>query len=182
MPSHLRRYHNSGTDHFVTFSCYRRLALFHSDSAKQVFESTLELVRHWYGFFVFGYVVMPEHVQLLVSEPKTKKLSAVMQMLKHLVSRELPHPSPVAPFWQPRYHDFNVTTVAKWREKLRYIHRNPVRRGLVDKPQDWAWSSYRHWLSGEEGTVEIESHWSFSKRERMGVGPVFLSQPKDFKK
>ena len=72
---------------------------------------------------------MPEHVHLLVSEPRKKKLSSALQMLKHLVSRELPHPTDSAPFWQPRYYDFNVYTQPKWSEKLQYLHRNPVTRG-----------------------------------------------------
>ena len=46
-------------------------------------------------------------------------------------------------FWQRRYYDFNVLTQAKLIEKLRYIHRNPVERGLVQRPEDWPWSSFR---------------------------------------
>jgi len=61
--------------------------------------------------------------------------------------------------WLPRYYDFNVWSEAKRIEKLRYLHRNPVKRGLVRSPEDWAWSSFRHYLSGIEGAVEIESQW-----------------------
>ena len=56
--------------------------------------------------------------------------------------------------------------------KLRYIHRNPVKRGLVERPEDWAWSSFRHYLTGEEGKVEIESHWTAKKREKLGIFPA----------
>ena len=49
------------------------------------------------------------------------------------------------------------------------MHRNPVKRGLVRNPEDWAWSSFRHYLSGIEGVVEIESQWRARKREAMGV-------------
>ena len=72
-------------------------------------------------------------------------------------------------FWQARYYDFNVWTKKKRIEKLRYMHRNPVKRGLVEKPEDWAWSSFRHYMTGEEGVVEIESEWTGRKRERMGM-------------
>jgi hypothetical protein len=72
-------------------------------------------------------------------------------------------------FWQVRYYDFNVRTREKQIEKLRYLHRNPVKRGLVDKPEDWEWSSFRHYATGVEGVVEIESEWTGRKRERMGV-------------
>jgi putative transposase len=67
VPSHLRRYQHFGCDHFLTFSCYRRLALLNTDHAKQTFEHTLDDVRRWYGLYIFGYVIMPEHVHLLVS-------------------------------------------------------------------------------------------------------------------
>jgi len=62
-------------------------------------------------------------------------------------------------------------------EKLRYIHRNPVERGLVTCPEDWAWSSFRHYLTGESGTVEIESHWTARRREREGIFPTLRIRP-----
>ena len=68
------------------------------------------------------------------------------------------------PFWQTRYYDFNVWNPEKTTEKLKYMHRNPVKRGLVSKPEDWAWSSFRHYRTGLEGTVEIESFWTAAKR------------------
>jgi putative transposase len=72
-------------------------------------------------------------------------------------------------FWQKRYYDFNVWSERKVVEKLRYMHRNPVKRGFVERPEDWAWSSFRHYLTGIEGTVEIESQWTARRGERMGV-------------
>ena len=69
------------------------------------------------------------------------------------------------PFWQSRYYDFNIHTNRKHVEKLKYMHRNPVVRGLVKRPEDWAWSSFRHYLTGQAGTVEIESWWSAMRRE-----------------
>ena len=66
------------------------------------------------------------------------------------------------PFWQARYYDFNVFTDGKRIEKLDYIHCNPVKRGLVESPEDWLWSSCRYYQTGEQGRVEIEllgDHW-----------------------
>jgi hypothetical protein len=57
----------------------------------------------------------------------------------------------------------------KVKEKLRYMHRNPVKRGLVEKPEDWEWSSFRHYLTGFEGRVEIESSWTARRREKLGI-------------
>jgi putative transposase len=133
------RYQNQGCLHFITFSCYRRRNLLDSPAAKDTFERELERVRRWYGCFVTGYVVMPEHVHLLISEPERGKLSLVIQMLKQITSRKLKPAGRACPelakcvegagpperFWQVRYYDFPVWTEAKRIEKLRYIHRNP---------------------------------------------------------
>ena len=69
-------------------------------------------------------------------------------------------------FWQRRFYDFNVRTRRKSIEKLKYIHRNPVVRELVSRPEDWRWSSFRHYAMGEIGPVEIESDWTALRRER----------------
>lgn len=75
------------------------------------------------------------------------------------------------PFWQKRYYDRNIRNHKEFVKKLRYIHRNPVTAGLVDKPEDWKWSSFRHYLSGEWCGVEIESEWTARERERRGIVP-----------
>jgi putative transposase len=167
--SKLKRFHGTRDLHFITFSCYRRLPLLGTALARTVFEQALEDVRRWYGMFITGYVVMPEHVHLLVGEPERSTLSIALQMLKQNVARTLCVPEDQPRFWQRRYYDFNVWTEEKRIEKLRYIHRNPVTRGLVVKPEDWTWSSFRHWPTGEESVVEIESQWTARKRERMGL-------------
>jgi putative transposase len=106
---------------------------------------------------------MPEHVHLLVGEPSRSSLSVALQVLKQQTSRKLKGRGEVQ-FWQRRYYDFNVHNEEKRVEKLRYMHRNPVKRGLVEKPEDWPWSSLRHYLTGEIGTVEIESQWTAFRR------------------
>ena len=65
-----------------------------------------------------------------------------------------------------RYYDFNIRNYSQFVEKLRYIHRNPVKAGLCERPEDWEWSSFRHYATGCEGRVEIESEWMARKRER----------------
>lgn len=125
-----------------------------------MFEEALERVRKRYRLVVAGYVVMPEHVHLLVSEPRIGSLGRAIQALKLSVARRRAE----RPFWQARYYDFNVHTREKHVEKLRYLHRNPVVRGLVTRPEDWAWSSYRHYAAGALGVVEIESKWTAARR------------------
>jgi len=166
MPSHLKRYQQSRDLHFITFSCYRRQPKLGNPIARAAFERALEHARRRYGFCVKGYVVMPEHVHLLVSEPENRNLAAAIQSLKQSVSRTLALRS-AQPFWEPRYYDFNVWTSRKETEKLKYLHRNPVARGLVTKPEDWDWSSFRHYATGFEGAVEIESEWTERRREAL---------------
>ena len=156
------RYQQTGDFHFLTFSCYRRRVYLAAEAPMNLFEDALERVRLRYCFAVAGYIVMPEHVHLLLSEPQRAPLSKAVQALKLSVSMS----SPERPFWQAHYYDFNVFTHAKFVEKLRYIHRNPVRRGLASKPEDWAWSSFRHYQTGIRGTVEIESDWTAAQRGR----------------
>jgi len=153
-------YQQTGGFHFLTFSCYRRRVYLSALGAMDLFENALERVRRRYLFVVAGYVVMPEHVHLLVNEPRRALLSKAIQALKLSVSMR----SPERPFWQAHYYDFNVSKDEKFVEKLRYIHRNPVRRGLVAMPEDWKWSSFRHYQTGMPGTVEIESEWTARQR------------------
>ena len=134
--------------------------------SKNVFERSLEQTRRRYRLDVIGYVVMPEHVHLLVSEPERATLSRTIQSLKQSVSQKLNGHH--GHFWQARYYDFNVFTTEKRVEKLKYIHRNPVKRGLVELPEQWPWSSYRHYAMGEAGAVEIESSVAAWKRRQIG--------------
>ncbi len=92
-------------------------------------------------------------------------------MLKQITSQKL-RAEDLPRFWQVRYYDFPVWSEAKRIGKLRYIHRNPVKRGLVERPQDWKWSSFVHYATGMEGIVEIESQWTARRREQMGVALV----------
>ncbi|HTW45954.1 MAG TPA: transposase [Acidobacteriaceae bacterium] len=170
MPKLLIRYQETGDLHFVTFSCYRRQPHLRRASAKDLFERSLEAMRLRYDFFLCGYVVMPEHVHLLISEPRKAVLAKALQALKVSVAVQQHE----RPFWQARYYDFNVYTARKRIEKLRYMHNNPVRRGLVARPEDWPWSSFRHYLNGESGTVEIESPWTAMRRDRAGPLPTSL--------
>jgi putative transposase len=164
MPWGLKRFQNTGQSHFVTFCCHHRRPLLMTKASRRTFESALERVRRTLRLRVYGYVVMPEHIHLLVSEPQGQTLAAALKSLKQGVSRRLI--GDAEHFWQKRYYDFNVRNYPQFVEKLRYIHRNPVKRGLCARPEDWEWSSFRHYATGWEGRVEMESEWTARKRER----------------
>lgn len=151
MPSNLRRYQQEGHDHFITFSCYGRKPYLNTPPARDTFLKSLELTRKRYNFEVLGYVVMPEHVHLLVSESRDKPLATAIQALKLSVSKL----STQHPFWLTRYYDFNIFSHNKLVEKLHYMHMNPVVRGLVSAPDSWPYSTYRHYAFNESTPVRI---------------------------
>jgi putative transposase len=129
----------------------------------------LEQVRQRYGFVVVGYVVMPEHIHLLISEPEKADLSRVVQAVKQGFARRVLKRlrrgkaaaqvelfgAAIEHVWQRRFYDFNVWSERKRLEKLRYMHHNPVKRGLVLEPEQWLWSSFRSYAYGEAGAVSI---------------------------
>ena len=101
MKERLRRYQTEGCLHLITFSSYQRLPYLHAAEARECFERSLEMVRVRYGLAVIAYVVMPEHVHLLVSEPERCLLSAALHGLKLSVAKRRPE----RPFSTVRYHD-----------------------------------------------------------------------------
>ena len=173
MRNPLRRYYGLGDLHFVTFSCYRRRPLLGTRRARDRFVKILDEVRSRHKFQLAGYVVMPEHVHLLMSEPEKVTPSKALQVLKQKVSRALRGKSRrLAPgqlslafpgdedkataFWQRRFYDFNVWSAKKAKERLEYMHANPVVRKLVSHPKDWPWSNWAYYAKGEQGILRID--------------------------
>ena len=171
MPNRLRRYYGAGYFHFITTSCYQRRSMLGSRQNRNLFLQVLEQVRRRYHFVVVGYVVMPEHVHLLIGEPVRGNPSVVMQAIKQGFARRLLRQLrsradsrqghlwsaalEAGHVWQRRFYDFVVFSEKKRVEKLHYMHRNPVKRGLVLEPEQWEWSSVRHYAGGEHGPVLV---------------------------
>ena len=215
----LRRFQESRQSHFVTFSCYQRRPCFADAALFDLFVQCLEDMRVRFDLCVYGYVVMPEHVHLLLSEPGAfaqvgdshcpthlsqvsaqetganpptssgqalghqsfhHSLADALHYLKLSFAKRALRIRPtgsLGSFWQKRYYDRNVRDYSEFTVKLRYLHRNPVRRGLVRTLEEWKWSSYRHYALREIGVVEIESEWTARDRElkaRGGMERVFL--------
>ena len=171
MPKRLHRYYGSGHLHFITSTCHHRRPFLGTVRRRNLFLKILEQVRVRYSFAVVGYVVMPEHIHLLISEPERGTPSTVMQVVKQRFACQVlrqcrnrrvqlqdtlwKEALDAGHVWQKRFYDFVVRTEKKKIEKLRYIHRNPVRRGLVLEPEQWAWSSFRWYAYGERGPVLV---------------------------
>jgi putative transposase len=190
----LKRFQQSGQSHFVTFTCCHRCVGLDSAVLCDLFLEVLENMRRRFRLCIYGYVVMPDHVHLLLSEPERGLLADAIHYLKLSFSKrllaQLRTTDSVAQvrarslganlgssqvlvpgiFWQKRYYDRNVRDEHEFIEKLRYIHRNPVRAGLCARSEDWKWSSFRRYAFRERGVVEIESEWTARDREKCATG------------
>ena len=186
MPRGLSRRYGQGHLHFITCSCYRRLPLLNSIRARNVFVQILGEVRDRCRFTLVGYVVMPNHIHLLISEPEKGTPSTAMQVLKQRVSKRLrPRRRKRASatqlrlpldgvddalprLWQERFYDFNVWSHKKKVEKLQYMHMNPVKNKLVSRPifigglqvepapEEWPWSSFSFYSGRKPGLLRID--------------------------
>ncbi|MGC1461265.1 MAG: transposase [Terracidiphilus sp.] len=146
----------------MTFSCFHRLPLIKAPGARNTFEALLEQTRARHEARIYAYVLMPEHVHLLINEPPLILLAQFLKAVKQMTSRKLKGHR--EKFWQERYFDGSVRGEAARSEVIRYIHRNPVKRGLVASPGDYRWSSFNHCATGVRGVVEIESEWTAAVR------------------
>jgi len=171
MANRLHRYYGAGYLHFITTSCCQRRALLGSRKNRDLFLKVLEEVRRRYRFVVVGYVVMPEHVHLLLGEPERGDPLVILQALKQGFARRLLRQLRLRPdtrqgqlwdaslesghIWQRRFYDFVVFSEKKRVEKLRYMHSNPVKRGLVLEPEQRPRSSYRYYADAERGLVHV---------------------------
>ena len=187
MPWGLYRFHHSRLPHFITFTCYRRQPFLNTPEVRDAFLRVLERTRLRYDFLIYGFVVMPSHVHLLISEPKQGMIATVIQALKIAYARyakthicqhkaDMGHDEQTTSFWQRRYYDRNVRDNEEFIAALKYIHRNPVSRGLVAQQEDWLWSRYRHYALDEPGIVAVESPWAAYKRKHPSADRNQLSR------
>jgi putative transposase len=173
MPKKRKRCYGQKDLHFLTFCCYHRRPYLQTAHAKNLFLKVLAQVRRQFQFSLVGYVLMPDHVHLLLSEPAKGTVSKVLQVLKQRVSRSMrgrkrrgsqrqlllnfgETRSPDRRFWQRRFYDFNVWSHAKKKEKLQYMHANPVRERLVPHPKDWLWRSFSFYAYDAPGLIRID--------------------------
>lgn len=165
--------------HYTTTVCYRRVPVFRSEIACALFLNALAETREKCKFKLIGYVVMPDHSHLILN-PLNSDISAVMRRSKstsarlildwlresnHVASlRKLALSVPQAQshthsLWLKDFSSIDLWSPRFVRQKLNYIHLNPVRAGLCEHPAERKWSSYRAYLSHAPGTVPIEIDW-----------------------
>ncbi len=163
----LRRFDEFHQPRELTFSCYRRYPFLTRQRTRAWFLEGLEAARTGSGIELWAYVLMPEHVHLIVCPgERAGQVSRFLHVLKETVARRavayLKHNAPEwlgrlevregsrvrHRFWQPGGgYDRNITDPSTLRQMIEYIHANPVRRGLAEREQEWEWSSAR-WFAG----------------------------------
>jgi len=157
-----RRYNEAGHAHALTFSCYQQRRFLARDRARRWFIGALKLARVKHNFALWAYVVMPEHVHLVIFPRKNSySISDILTDIKQPVTRRAtrylrdhspqylgairshkPGGKVVHRFWQRGGgYDRNLFDPEAVHAEIDYIHANPVRRGLIERPEDWAWSS-----------------------------------------
>jgi len=176
----LPRYHIEGHIYYVTTVVYGRLPIFTRPSFIIPLLDSLNFYRYQRSFKLLGYVIMPDHVHLLLWPFGQPTVSDIMRDYKKFTSRriiqqaEVEHADEwvvafqqagqetgrsVNKVWQDDYWDTNIYTERFLRQKLNYVHRNPVRAGLAEKLEDYPYSSYRNYVLGEEWLIEIDRGW-----------------------
>lgn len=159
-------YDNEGHAHFVTFSCYRRRRHLDGAPAKRVVLEQMRTQLERTAGTCVGFVIMPNHVHAIVRHTEPGMLAEFMKqwkrMTSYLIARRRSAEAAKGvdgqtrdPIWQARYYDYNVYSRPKTEEKLRYMHQNPVRAGLVARAIDWPWGSARFYELGENVGVPI---------------------------
>ena len=164
-----------GSAHCLTFSCFRRQAFFRDHQIAEWFLETVDRACRKAPFDLWAYVIMPEHVHLVLLPHTSVRMQSILWELKRPLARRVTtwaeknapyflarmvnthrNGSVTHRFWQPGGgYDRNLRSVADVHEKIRYLHGNPVRRGLAKHPEDWPWSSARGCEIAEEGTITL---------------------------
>jgi putative transposase len=170
-----RRLNAPGHAHELTFSCYRGQPLLCSQRARGYLAEAISRSRQKHSFHVWAYVLMPEHVHLLLwPTEQNYSISKMLLSIKQPVSRGImsylrehnPAGLRVLATGQRRTpyrfwlagggYDRNITSAETARKTVEYIHNNPVRRGLVAAPEEWVWSSAGDWAGRGPGKVVLD--------------------------
>src|SRR5574337_1487040 len=142
--SRVRRLRATDRFFFVTVNPRRSLPSF-TDTEYALIVQSFEESRRRMGFLLCGYVLMPDHWHALLGPSHPLTISRVVQDIKYVSSRRLNrHRGSTGALWQHQFWDRFVRHAREFRERLDYVHLNPVRKGLAATPGEWRWSSYEN--------------------------------------
>jgi putative transposase len=179
------KHYDNGEPHFLTFSCYQRMPLLSKDRSRLWFLEALERARSNHGFHLWAWVIMPEHVHVLLWPPISMispdpdswrgRIRGILSSIKRPVGEKaiayLREHSPdflqrltvvnsgrtYHRFWQAgSAYDENLSEPEALHAMADYVHNNPVKRGLVNRAEDWPWSSARAWMNRSDLPIRID--------------------------
>ena len=171
-----KRYDIDGQAHCLTFSCFQRKPFLSKDRCCEWLIQGMQKGRENGMYDLWGYVIMPEHVHIVLLPKPEVKISHILSTIKQSASKRaliwikqnapdfLKRMEDIQPdgkrhyrFWQRGGgYDRNLRRLEDVHEKIHYIHKNPVRRGLVKIPDDWKWSSFHAWQTGDDIPIAID--------------------------
>jgi len=170
----LRHFDNDGTARFITFCTRNRFPIFVNDILRSILADAIDRMRIRTGFRLLGYVIMPEHVHLIIVPAGDMKIGSVIGEIKRISAKRIlqlikegysdlagkltitDHGRKKFALWQPRCYDHNCRTTKSILDKLTYCHNNPVKRGLVGSPGEWRWSSHNYYSGMRNILIEID--------------------------
>lgn len=156
-----RRYFLPNSIVFITQNVYRRQRVFDDEEWMQLLRETLHTSKKLYPFTMLAYVFLPDHFHLLIKPSVGVTFSQIMHSLKPNFTKAYKRRLQITgsmKFWQKRYWDHLIRDEMDFQHHVDYIHYNPVKHGLVAKPEDWPYSSYCYWV--ERGFYPQGWGWS----------------------
>ena len=176
----LPKFHIDGHIFYITTVVYGRQHVFDRPSFIIPLYDSLAFYRHKLDIKILGYVFMPDHMHLLLWPQQAENITAFMRDFKEFTAKRIVRQAKVEKrddllntfrlageatgraihkVWQDDFWEVNVFTERFLRQKLNYIHRNPVRAGIVTEPSDYPYSSFRNYEIGDESLMEIDRGW-----------------------
>ena len=149
----------SGSCFFITTSFYNRQNLCDVPGVYEELVRCLKVCIDKTNSKLIGYVFMPSHLHLLLAIDGEFLAGFMRDLKKYTAQKTLKHLQLDGKLWQERYDRVAITSVGVLRTKLNYIHYNPVKAGLVDKPENWYWSSAGQYLSNRISSIRVWTDW-----------------------
>jgi REP-associated tyrosine transposase len=131
-----------GTSYFVTTKCWQGRSVFQVPENAEILIETLFHYRERSAYFLHEFVIMPDHLHLMLMPSATTSLEKAIQLIKGGSSHQIRKArNQKMEIWQVGFRDWTIRDFADWQSKVEYIHTNPVRAKLVQRPEDWPYSS-----------------------------------------
>jgi putative transposase len=164
--------------YYSTCTIINWIPVFQKDVFFKIIIDSLRFCQMNKGLILHGYVIMPTHIHMITSTKETVSLPEIMRDFKHFTStnivkilkeeNQLPYLDLFKSIaekrgleqkykvWNDEYHPIGIKSGKWFNQKLEYMHYNPVRKGFVDRPENWKYSSARNWLLDDNSIIEIQ--------------------------